>query len=88
MAVARRQGREKPAKIEQRSEGLRWNNSTPGSPRLHGAGPGEGETHKQRSQGAGGLSLAHSLFSLCPLGRHALTPRGCVFPYFLNKTEL
>ena len=25
--------------------------------------------------------------SSCLLGRHALTPRGCIFLYFLNKTE-
>ena len=66
MVVARRQGREKPAKIEQRSEGLRWNNSTPGSPRLHGAGPGEGETHNRGAKGPG-ASLSLTLSSLCVL---------------------
>ena len=34
------------------------------------------------------LTLALSLFSLCLLGRHALMPRGYIFLYFLNKTEL
>ena len=29
-----------------------------------------------------------SLSSSCLLGRHALTPQGCIFLYFLNKTEL
>ena len=28
------------------------------------------------------------LFSSCLLGRHALIPQGCIFLYFLNKTEL
>ena len=75
MAVAKRQGRGKPAKIEQRkvedqSEDLRRDKQhswlaqfTQGRPR------GEEETYKKRSQRAGGLSLsrarAHSLsFSL------------------------
>ena len=53
---------------------------------------GEEETYKKRSQRARGLSLfcarAHSLsFSSHLLGWHAPTPRGCIFLYFLNKTE-
>ena len=49
MAVAKRQGREKPTKIEQRkvegrpedwSEDLGRTNSTPGRPNLQRAGPG------------------------------------------------
>ena len=34
------------------------------------------------------LSLSLSLSSLGLLVRHALTPRGCIFLYFLNKTKL
>ena len=28
------------------------------------------------------------LFSSCLLGQYALIPQGCIFLYFLNKTEL
>ena len=34
------------------------------------------------------LSRSLSLYSSRLLGRHALMPRGCLFLYFLNKTEL
>ena len=34
------------------------------------------------------LCFCLSLFSLHLLGCHALTPQGCIFLYFLNKTEL
>ena len=48
MAVAKRQGKEKPEKIEQRKvkgrcEDLGGTNSTPGRPNLQRAGPGGGK---------------------------------------------
>ena len=62
MAVAKRQGREKPAKIEQRKvlrTGVRTSgetNNTPGWPNLHRAGP-EGEKDiKRGAEGPGRLS--------------------------------
>ena len=73
MAVAKRQGREKPAKIEQRKvPGLRTGVRTSGrtalltKPNLHRAGPGGRKKHKKRSQMALSLSLlcAGALFSL------------------------
>ena len=57
MAVAKRQGREKPEKTEQRkvkgrpedwSEDLRGTNSTPGQPNLQRAGPGRGGKNIQK----------------------------------------
>ena len=80
MAVAKRQGREKPTKIEQRKvqgpdEDLRWDKQhswlapfTQGRPR--------GRKHIKRGAQGPGLSLFASL------GRHALTPRGCIFLLF------
>ena len=68
-------------------------NSTPGWPSLHRAGPGEEKTHKKRSQRPR-VSLSHVRVSLSLslssrlLGQHALTPQGCIFLYFLNKTDL
>ena len=60
-------------------------NSTLDQPNLHKAGPvGEEKTYKKRSQGAWDLSLSSS----CLLGHHAFAPQRCIFPYFLNKTEL
>ena len=47
MAVAKRQRREKPAKIEQRKVPVKTSgriNSTPSWPNLHRAGSGEGKT--------------------------------------------
>ena len=70
MAVAKRQGREKPTKIEQRkvkgrSEDLRTGMRTSGrtalltKPNLHRAGPvGRKKTYKKRSQRALSLSLS------------------------------
>ena len=63
MAVAKRQGGEKPAKTEQRKvrgprTGVRTSdrtNSTPGWPNLHRAGPGGGKNLK------GGALRKHSL---------------------------
>ena len=103
MAVAKRQRSEKPTKTEQREVpriGMRTTgrtSRTPGQPDLHRAGPGGGEKNIRR--GAKGqvslclslscsLSLSLSFFSSHLLDRHALTPRGCIFLYFLNKTEL
>ena len=57
MEVAKRQGKEKPEKIEQRkvkgrpedwSEDLRGTNSTPGQPNLQRAGPGRGGKNIQK----------------------------------------
>ena len=59
-------------------------NSPPGYPKLQRADPGGGgKTYRKRSQ-----YWARGLSSLCLLGQHALMPRGCIFLYFLNKTEL
>ena len=65
MAVAKRQGREKPMKIEQRKvqDGVRTSGgtkSTPGWPSLHRAGPGEEKKHIKR----GAKRLEVSLSSL------------------------
>jgi len=98
MAVAKRQRREKPAKIEQREvRGLARGPQVEqtalraGWPSLQRAGPGGGkEKHIKRGAKGPGVSLSRflSLFSLGLLGLHALMPRGCIFLYFLNKTEL
>ena len=86
--VAKRQGREKPVKIEQRKvqgpeRGLVVEQTAFLASNLHRAGSGEEKKHIKRGAktGPGGL------FS-CLLGWHALTPQGCIFLYFLNKTEL
>ena len=75
MAVAKRQGREKPAKIEQRkvkersedqNEDLRKNKQHSWlSPICIGQAQGEEETYKRRSQNAFSLSL--SLLHVCAL---------------------
>ena len=71
MAVAKRQGRENPAKIEQKrsKEGLRTRVRTSGrtalltKPSLHRAGQGEEKNHKKRSQRASlSLSRVHTFF--------------------------
>ena len=65
MVMAKRQGREKPAKIEQRT-GVRTSggtNSIPGWPHLHSAGPGGGKRHIKR--GAKGPWVSLSVSSLC-----------------------
>ena len=73
MAVAKRQGREKPTKIEQRK--VKEQELGPqvedtallASPIYIGQAQGEEKKHKKRSQRAGG-SLSHSLMlSLSPL---------------------
>ena len=100
MAVAKRQGREKPTKIEQRkvkgrSEDLRTGMRTSGrtalltKPNLHRAGPGGRKKHKKRSQRALALSLpsAGVLFSSClwiDMPSHLEDGFSC---YLLNKIE-
>ena len=77
MAVAKRQGREKPTKIEQRkAQGLEWGPQVEqtgllASPIYIGQAQGEEKKHKKRSQRAGGLSLSLSL-SLLPLSLSSL----------------
>ena len=100
MEEAKRQGREKSAKIEQRKvQGLEWGPQVEqtaflASPIYIEQTQGEEKTYKKRSRRAGGLSVSHacsfflSLSSLHLLGRHALTPQGCIFLCFLNKTDL
>ena len=92
MAVGKRQGREKPAEIEQRSkEGPRTRVRTSGKtahlakPNLHRAGPGEGKKYIKR--GAKGLSLSFSpacwgTLLLESLDRYALMPGGRIFLLF------
>ena len=90
IAVTKRQGRGKPAKIEQRNVlGPEWGpqveqTAALASPIYIGQTQGRGE--KTYRGGVKGPGL--SLFFSCLLGWHALTPRGCIFLYFLNKTEL
>ena len=91
MEVAKRQGREKPSKIEQRKVGRPERGPQVKQIALHARpiyiGQAQGEekkTYKKGSQNwAGG-----PLFSLGLLGWHAFTTGGCIFLYFLNKTEL
>ena len=85
MAVAKRQGREKPTKIEQRkvkgrSEDLRTGMRTSGrtalltKPNLHRAGPGG---RKNIKRGTKGLSLSLS----CALGCSSLCVFGSTCPH-------
>ena len=65
MAVATRQGREKPAKMKQKKVqgGVRTSgktNNTPGWPSLHRTGPGR-DKHINRRAKASSLSLSHAL---------------------------
>ena len=68
MAVAKRQRREKPAKIQQKKvqgqrTGVRTSgktNNTPGWPNLHRTGPGR-DKHINRGAKASSLSLPHAL---------------------------
>ena len=90
MVVAKRQGKEKPGETEQRKvRGPEWGPGVGQTALLAssvyiGQAQGRRETRKEEPQGWGPLSL----FSLCLLGWHALTPWGCISPHFLNKTEL
>ena len=101
MVVAKRQGREKPTKIEQRKvRGPEWGPQVEqtallASPIYIGQAQGEEKT-KRASKGpgvsfsparSGAFIFSLSLFSSRLLGRRALTPWGCIFLYFLNKTE-
>ena len=78
MAVAKRQGREKPAKMKQKKvrgprTGVRISgktNNTPGWPNLHRTGPGR-DKHINR-----GAKLAHSLSSAL----------GCSSPHVFGST--
>ena len=82
MAVAKRKGRQKPTKLEQRKvQGPEWGPQVKqtallASPIYIGQAQGEEKTYKKRSQKARGLSPARmlSLFSLRLLGRHSLMP--------------
>ena len=89
MAVAKRQGREKPLKIEQRKVWrLEWGPQVKqtallASPIYVGQAQGEEKKHIKKGAKVSGVSVSSHL-----LGWHALMPRGCLFFYFLNKTEL
>ena len=84
MAVAKRQGREKPVKIEQRKvRGQEWGPQVEQTaflarPIYIGRARGEEKTYKKRSQRARGLSLSLSChwgaLLYASLGRHALMP--------------
>ena len=88
--VAKRQGRKKPTKIERRKvQGLEWGPQVKqaallASPIYIGQAQGEEKKHIERGAYFG---LGASLLFTC-LGWHALTPRGCIFLYFLNKIQL
>ena len=84
MAVAKRQGREKPPKIEQRKvrgleRGPRVGQRAVLAGPVHtgqaGVGAAGGGKHKKRSQRAGALPS-------CLWGQHALMPQGCIFLLF------
>ena len=92
MVVAKRQGREKPIKIEQgRSKegprtGVRTSggtNSTPGWPSSHSAGPGR-RVHTAQAQGGGQNTKRGAkgpeLSLLFVFG--SACPRGCIFLLF------
>ena len=82
MAVAKRPGREKSAKIEQRRVRISGKTkSTPGWPSLHRTGPRR-EKHKKRSQS----SLV--LFSSCLWVDMPSRLEDGFSCYYLNKTEL
>ena len=98
MGVAKWQGREKPAKTEQRRVwGPEWGPQAAQTAPLAGPvyiGQARGRKRhiKRGAKGPGSLSptcVSRSLsLSSRLLGQHALTPRGCIFLYFLNKTDL
>ena len=95
MAVAKRQGREKPAKIEQRKvlrTGVRTSgetNNTPGWPNLHRTGPGS-EKHIKREAKASSLSLPRAgvLFSSYLWTDVPSRLKDGFSCYLLNKIEL
>ena len=76
MAVAKRQGREKPAKIERKVRGPEWGPQVEQKTLLTnsiyiGQAQGGKKTYTKRSQRAALLFTS--------LGQHALTPRGWIF---------
>ena len=86
MAVATRQGREKPAKMKQkkvRGPGVRTSgktNTTPGWPDLHTTGPGRDKQIKREAKASSpSLSPARWGALLMSLDRCALTPRRWIF---------
>ena len=85
MAVAKRQGREKPAKIEQRrsedqSEDLRGNKQHSWLAQFTQDRPRERETYTQRSQSQLSLSpMRWGTLLLVSLDRPALTPQSWIF---------
>jgi hypothetical protein len=85
MAVAKRQGREKPAK-NRTEEGLRTGVRTSNrtalltKPNLHRAGPGGRKKYKRRSQRALSLSLP----TLCALGCSSLRVFGSTCSHTLK----
>ena len=89
MVVDKRQRSEKPMEIEQRKvQGLEGGPQVEqtallAGPIYIGQAQGEEDISKEESKGQGSPSFSSRL-----LGRHALMPRGCIFLYFLNKTEL
>ena len=97
MAVAKRQGREKPAKIEQRkvkgrSEDRTGRTAVLAKPNLHRAGPGGRKKHIKRGAKGPGLSLSLSRVLGCSSSRlwvdmpsHLEDRFSC---YYLNKIEL
>ena len=101
MAVAKRRGREKPVKIEQKKvQGPEWGpqveqTALMAGPIYIGQAQGEGKTYEKRSQRARGLcpacvhclSVSLFLFSLHLLGQRGPMPWGCIFLYFLKETE-
>ena len=86
MAVAKRQGREKPAKIDQRKvrTGVRTSgetNNTPGWPNLHRTGPGRDKHINKRAKASWlTVSPAHwGALLLVSLDRRALMPERWIF---------
>ena len=91
MVVAKRQGREKPSKVEQSKVwGPEWGPQVKqtallATPSYIGQAQGEKEKHiKEEPKDQVSLSLFSSYLS----DWHALTPGGGIFLYILNKTEL
>ena len=88
--VAKRQGREKPRKIEQRkARGPEWGPQVRQTALLASSiyiGQAKEEEKKHIKRGAKIEPGAFLFFE--SLGWPALTPGGCIFLYFLNKTGL
>ena len=87
MEVAKRDGRENRTK-EGLCAGVKTSgktNSTPGWASSQSTGPGRGGKRYKREEPKLGQG---PFFSSRLLVWHALRPPGCIFLYFLNKTEL